>query len=53
MLMEMELLIIEQAQEFNQVQEWLWEDLDMVLQDMVLQDMVPQDMVPQDIDIKL
>jgi hypothetical protein len=31
MLMEMELLIIEQDQEFNQVQEWLWEeDMDMV-----------------------
>jgi hypothetical protein len=43
MLMEMELLIIEQVQEFNQVQEWLWEDLDMV----------PPDMVVQVIDIKL
>jgi hypothetical protein len=49
--MEMELLIIEQVQEFNQVQEWV--DLDMVLQDMVLQDMVLLHMVLQDIDIKL
>ena len=31
--MKMELLIIQQPQGFNQVQEWLLEDLDMVLLD--------------------